>query len=99
MIARFNEDNHARPGELYPVAEGPYRRANEFAALITGEFRNPLKGEYYLSGAIPEAWQAPNNLLTRYHICRIVRIEKRVEYIVKSPAEDVGQTKLRRIEC
>lgn len=31
-------------------------------------FRKPLKGEYYLSGAIPEAYLAPNNLTTEYII-------------------------------
>ena len=27
----------------------------------SGEFRSPLKGEYYLSGAEPEVYTAPNN--------------------------------------
>lgn len=36
----------------------------------TGEFRPPRKGEYYLSGAIPQAWQAPNGLGQAYHILK-----------------------------
>jgi hypothetical protein len=36
----------------------------------TGEFRAPLKGEYYLSGAIVEAYQAPNDLTSAYWIAR-----------------------------
>jgi len=28
----------------------------------TGEYRPPKKGEYYISGAIPEVYQAPNDL-------------------------------------
>jgi hypothetical protein len=36
----------------------------------TGEFRAPRKGEYYLSGAIPCAYRAQNDLSTDYHIMR-----------------------------
>jgi hypothetical protein len=36
----------------------------------TGEFRAPKKGEYYLSGAIPEAYRAPNDLSMEFHILR-----------------------------
>lgn len=32
------------------------------------EFRPPRKGEFYLSGAIPCAYRAPNDLLTSYRI-------------------------------
>jgi hypothetical protein len=28
----------------------------------TGEYRPPKKGEYYISGAIPEVYKAPNDL-------------------------------------
>ena len=31
-------------------------------------FRAPKKGEYYLSGAIVEAYLAPNDLSSPYHI-------------------------------
>lgn len=36
--------------------------------VMTGEQRKPKKGEWYLSGAIAEAYCAPNNLSTVYHI-------------------------------
>ena len=36
----------------------------------SGEFRAPKKGEYYLSGAIPCAYRAPNDLTQVYHILR-----------------------------
>lgn len=36
----------------------------------TGEFREPRKGEYYLSGAIPTAYRAPADLSIKYHIMR-----------------------------
>lgn len=37
-----------------------------------GEFREPKRGEFYLSGAIVEAWRAPNPypLGSRYRIVR-----------------------------
>ena len=35
---------------------------------LSGEKRCPKKGEYYLSGAIPEVYQAPNDLSTVFHI-------------------------------
>jgi hypothetical protein len=34
--------------------------------------RPPRRGEYYLSGAIPEAWDAPNDLSTPFFICQRV---------------------------
>lgn len=34
--------------------------------------RCPLKGEYFLSGARPTAYKAPNDLSTQYHIVTII---------------------------
>ncbi|NEI32159.1 hypothetical protein [Rhizobium ruizarguesonis] len=31
-------------------------------------FRQPKKGEFYLSGAIVQAYRAPNDLTTPYHV-------------------------------
>lgn len=36
----------------------------------SGEFREPRKGEYYLSGAIPCAYVAPNDLTMKFHIAK-----------------------------
>ena len=36
----------------------------------TGENRNPKKGEYFLSGAIPEVYKAFNDMTTPYNIMR-----------------------------
>lgn len=33
-------------------------------------FRPPLKGEFYLSGAIVTGYRAPNDLSTAYHVVR-----------------------------
>ena len=38
-------------------------------AVTTGEFRPPVEGEWYASGAIVEAYQAPSNLVSSYWIC------------------------------
>jgi len=44
--------------------------ANPTLFVISGQFRCPLKGEYYLSGAIPQVYRSPNDLPTKYHIMR-----------------------------
>lgn len=44
-------------------------------AVWTGEKRCPRKGEWYLSGAVIEAYRAPNDLNTPYHIARLVATE------------------------
>jgi hypothetical protein len=41
-------------------------------------FRRPKKGEYYVSGAIPEAYRAPNDLPTEYLV-----VERLVEHKLK----------------
>jgi len=48
--------------------EGTFGYRKLFVA--TGEFRPPKKGERYLSGAIPCAYVAPNNLSIAYPIAR-----------------------------
>lgn len=42
---------------------------------LTGEFRCPKKGDWYLSGAIPAVYRAPNDLSTKYHICKLIIVE------------------------
>ena len=49
-----------------------YGIPNCIKAITTGEKRAPKKGEWYLSGAIPEGYKAPNDLETFFHICRLV---------------------------
>jgi hypothetical protein len=36
--------------------------------LTTGEFREPKKGDWFISGAIPEGYQAMNDLPQKYDI-------------------------------
>ena len=45
----------------------------------TGEFRCPLAGERYLSGAVPEAYIQPNDSTIKYYIakeCIVTTIEQ-----------------------
>lgn len=44
-------------------------------AQYTGEKRCPKKGEWYLSGSIVEAYLAPNDLSTEFHIAKLVKTE------------------------
>ena len=55
--------------------------AHKVRARWTGEKRPPRKGEWYLSGAVITAWQAPNDLSTPYHIAELVEVE--VETVTK----------------
>jgi len=48
-------------------------RGGRIMAILTGEKRSPKKGEWYLSGATPEAYKAPNDLTAEYHILRLVK--------------------------
>lgn len=54
---------------------------SDFRGKLTGEFRPPKKGEWYLSGAIPECYRAPNDLTQAFHIIKLVKIERIVTYV------------------
>ncbi len=52
-------------------------------AHLIGEFRPPKAGEYYLSGAIPAAYRAPDDFISPYHICKLVQTKRtEVEHII-----------------
>lgn len=50
-------------------------------AVHAGEFRTPCAGEWYLSGAKPAAWRAPNDLSTKFHIMRLVKVKRETRVI------------------
>ena len=58
-------------GRTYPLAN-PFALGGRRRAMPTGEFRKPKKGEWYLSGAIVEVYQAPNNLTIEFYIAKLV---------------------------
>lgn len=76
--------------KLYPIGDTPCRadikrfelkkvggvyQRHDLRGKPTGEFRCPRKGEWYLSGAIPLAYLAPNDLSTPYYIARLVKVK------------------------
>ncbi len=54
---------------VYP-GESFWRPGQRKHYVKTGEFRKPLKGEFYLSGAIPLAYQALADCCSEYHVMR-----------------------------
>lgn len=61
-------------GFRYYHGEEPYPRAgiqSRTRYVKTGEKRPPLRGEFYLSGALPTVWRAPNDLGDSFHIMRV----------------------------
>jgi hypothetical protein len=69
---RLTEADLAKLGLTIQTALG-YR--NFVKAIQTGEFRPPRQGEWYLSGAIVEAYRAPNDLTTDYFLARLVKVK------------------------
>ena len=41
-----------------------------------GEYREPKRGEYFLSGAIVQAYKAPNDLSQKYDIAKKVNVKR-----------------------
>ena len=69
-----------RKGKLFPVAS-PYSVIShrpDYRIQATGEFRCPNKEEWFISGAIPEGYQAPNDLSTPYYIGKLVKVKTTV---------------------
>jgi hypothetical protein len=63
--------------QYFPLADPPpvgYERSTTHA-VATGERRPPRAGEWFLSGALIEAYQAAHDLNQVFHIARLVRTE------------------------
>lgn len=71
---------------FYPLADRcpgiPLAEQRHLRAVRTGEYRPPLKGEWFLSGAIPQAYRCISAGLS-YHILKIVRVEIKTTYRIK----------------
>lgn len=66
----------ASPLRLKDVIELTEMKPNLFIrAVATGEKRAPRKGEWFLSGATPEAYHATNDLSTPYPIAKLITEE------------------------
>ena len=74
------------PKGMFPIPTTEYKYAyreqnrlgcekvTNIRAIATGEYRIPKKGEWYLSGAIIEAYFAPEDfVVTPYYIAKLVR--------------------------
>ena len=59
---------------------GVFPGENQFKPNIrytaTGEYRNPLKGEYFLSGSIITAYFAQTDLSTPYWVAKAVELKQ-----------------------
>lgn len=58
-----------QPG-FFPAGIGPKKTG----FILSGEKRAPKAGEWYLSGAIPEAYRAPADLSDVFYILRPVPV-------------------------
>lgn len=61
----------------------PIRAPRRVVAVYTGEFRKPKRGEWFISGAIPEAYRASLGVTSSYHIAKL-RVVKFVKCAVPS---------------
>lgn len=68
-----------RLAERHPWHLKFYR--HEVMAVKTGEFRAPKQGEWYLSGAVVEAYKAPKDMRALFHIVQIVRVKKITTFV------------------
>jgi len=64
-------DKFNKQDKRYPIANIFDLEAYSYA-INTGIKRPPKKGEYFLSGAVPAAYPAPNDLSIPYYIAEIV---------------------------
>ncbi len=74
--------------KAYPLKDyHPLERKLKLGAVWTGEFREPRKGEWFLSGSDVEAYHAKSDMSTAYHIAKVVHVT-----IVRSETyEEVAQ--------
>jgi hypothetical protein len=72
----FRKDKVSKDG-LYPLGDFlTPKQYYQYAAVWTGEKREPKKGEWYISGAVPTAYKAINDLTEKYHIAKVYKIKK-----------------------
>jgi len=62
-------DDYRHLGFEIPLPTNPFIRIR---AVKSASFRTPKAGEWYLSGATPEAYKAKNDLTTKYWMVRLV---------------------------
>lgn len=65
-------------GDRVPIVGASEQR--NYRARYAGEFRAPKKDEWFISGAIPQAYRAYNDMTTPYYIARIVKVKMHTYY-------------------
>lgn len=63
-------------------------------AIRTGEIRNPLGGEWYLSGSIPAAWFARKDIVglrNAYPILKLVTVKTTITTTIINDGSSCGQ--------
>lgn len=73
---------HSKPVDFIPARGMQEYLVKRFFYRVVGK-RCPKQGEYYLSGAIVQAWQAPNDLTDVYTVVKKTYSAKRI--IVEVP--------------
>lgn len=75
-----------KQGDLFPLFDPPPDgKRVDFRAKVTGEFRPAQPGEWYISGAIPEAYQATGGTKASFNIATLVR--GHMEWVEDDPEE------------
>lgn len=69
-----------KKGDVFPIGDGAMRykllgRGRRLMVQYTGEKRRPKKGEWFLSGAVVDGYEAYNDLSQIYHIGELVIVE------------------------
>lgn len=77
VLARIEAAAPDVPGAVIAPLGGDIQGRRVWCEL--GEKRPPTAGEYYLSGAIPEVWQALGDMRQAFHIVRPTHYARRVE--------------------
>lgn len=79
---------------FYPIAQKDNHFLSNIRAIWTGECRAPHKGEWFLSGAIIEAYQAKGDeILFPYHIAKLVAIKTIITEIIECELDNYGKFK------
>ncbi|MHA1285911.1 MAG: hypothetical protein ACTSPB_00780 [Candidatus Thorarchaeota archaeon] len=74
--------------KVYPMAQEHFwkyairdkGKGYKTMGIMTNEFRPPKKGEFYVSGAIPEVYEVPNDLSTSFYIIKLIHVSTETVY-------------------
>jgi hypothetical protein len=75
-----NEDDRKQfGGAAFTWAQRGQNEGIFLRAVMSGEQRPPRKGEWYISGAIPEAYRAANDLSSAFQIASLVVVQREIK--------------------